>query len=238
MDPPIPADQIFYLINATYFNAKWKFPFVANYSHNDDFTPEGKASVKVPTMVQTAYYRTFEDQQGAKYLELPYEGDTVSMFIALPPEGVGLKEFVHNLTFVQWKTITDTLAQQTAGEVRLYLPKLEFSYDSELITSLAAMGMRRAFNASQAEFDDFSDIKPLFINLVKQVSYLRVDEKGTEAAAVTVVGGAGGAAPHHVPEFRVDRPYLFSIQDKTTGAILFIGSINEPEGGKLPQERD
>ena len=95
-------------------------------------------------------------------------------------------------------------------------------------------GMPTAFRSDAANFTRMSDSKPLWIDSVVHKTYLRVDEKGTEAAAVTSVQTAGSAAPVSPPfQMTVDRPYLMALVDNDSGAILFLAAVRDPRGGVL-----
>ena len=106
----------------------------------------------------------------------------------------------------------------------IYLPRFRLEYEQVLNETLKALGMDRAFNPAGADFSGISPV-PLFIDEVKQKTFLEVNEKGTEAAAVTSVGMGPTSAP---PSFRADRPFLLAIRERLSGTLLFIGLIGAP----------
>jgi serine protease inhibitor len=109
-------------------------------------------------------------------------------------------------------------------ELTLYLPKLELEYSKQLKEELIALGMPEAFS-SQADFSAMTDADPVYLDFVKHDSYVKVDEKGTEAAAVTTVGIIRTNLP---PTIRVNRPYLFVIRERSTNNLLFAGKVMDP----------
>jgi serpin B len=113
-------------------------------------------------------------------------------------------------------------------EVRVYLPKVEFRSSYQLVEPLKAMGMSIAFQPHQANFRGIADTD-LFISQVVHKTFLRIDEKGTEAAAATGIEAELTSAPAvPPPTFRADHPFLVLIRDRPTGAVLFLGRIADP----------
>jgi serpin B len=146
------------------------------------------------------------------------------MTVLLPTPGTDIESLAASLraeSWAQWKT------QFHATEVDLHLPRLKLTYERTLNDDLKALGMRDAFVPDGADFTRMSPAPTghhLFIDFVKQKTYVDVNEEGTEAAAVTVVGIGLTSAPQTVV-MRVDRPYLFAIHERLSGTILFIGKI-------------
>ena len=114
----------------------------------------------------------------------------------------------------------------SSSVLNLKLPRFEMEYDKELIDDMMAMGMQEAFTPS-ANFSGMAD-EDLFISLLQQFTYVKVNEEGTEAAAVTV-GGMDLAVPGQstVIPFYVDRPFIILIKEKSTGVILFMGKVTK-----------
>lgn len=111
-------------------------------------------------------------------------------------------------------------------ECNIRLPKFNIETRFDLIPYLRYMGVNDAFDDSKADFSLMTS-KEIFIGIVNQVTNIMVDEKGTEAAAVTIVGGFDAAAPGvKTIDFFVDRPFAFIIDEQSTGAILFMGRVN------------
>jgi serine protease inhibitor len=154
---------------------------------------------------------------GFQVVRLPYGKDgRFGMEIFLPDEGWGLP----NLQAATWAA---TNAQFKTQDLMLTLPRFELEYHAiELDQVLHQLGMGIAYSGA-ADFTPLSAANP-FLSTVQHKTYIKVDEKGTEAAAAT------GAAMQESapPEFRVDRPFLFTISDTQTGAILFLGRVTNP----------
>jgi len=166
-----------------------------------------------------------------QYIELPYisgSGKSLSMNIILPKEN-DLKpaEAVlsgNNLTALQ----------QAAGHrnVMVYFPKFKMETGYQLPGTLSGMGMPTAFIEGSADFSGMDGTTTLFISDVIHKAYIDVNEVGTEAAAATavVVNEAAIARPENPPIFRADHPFIFLIQDKESGTILFMGRMENPAG--------
>jgi serpin B len=149
------------------------------------------------------------------------------MVVALPAEGMSAEDLALSLDIATWNDWMESLYPAT---LHVRMPRFELAFDTEdmMIPVLARMGMGIAFDPLMADFSHISDI-PLFIGMVKQSTRIQVDEKGTEAAAVTIIGfelTSAGPDPQPIP-FHVDRPFLLFIKEKSTGTILFSGLIKE-----------
>lgn len=219
------APMEFVLMNATYFKASWAKPF-AETRGEATFTKADGTQAQTKTMRQRA--GGYFEVEGAQVVELPYRGNRASMFVVLPEESRPLASFVADergpLSTGFWA------AAQAAdrSEVNLTMPKFGFSYEIKLNDALKEAGMSRSFS-NDADFEALSGI-PTKVSLVKQNTFVKVDEKGTEAAAVTVVGAVRATSvARPVPEMAVDRPFLVSIVEKSTGTVLFVGAVNSPE---------
>jgi serpin B len=149
------------------------------------------------------------------------------MYVFLPAEGTSLESYTNDLT---GEKLEDYFSGFGETQVDLQLPKLKVEYGKvDLKDALMRMGMGVAFNRESADFSRIADVSPehLFIAFVDHKAVVEVNEKGTEAAAVTNVGIVVTATPVRT-EFTVDRPYMFVIRDDRSGAILFSGLINDP----------
>jgi len=172
-------------------------------------------------MEQTSQYR-YTVAKGVAVAEIPYGNEAYSMVIALPDAGVSVTDVLSSLTWEQW---TGWMENLSPAELNLRIPRFRVEFDSEetMIPVLTRMGMGIAFDPCKADFSNISDIR-LFISLLKQNSYIQVDEEGTEAAAVTTIGfNLTSIGPGQTIPFHVDRPFLYFIKEKSTGTILFSG---------------
>jgi serpin B len=161
----------------------------------------------------------------ATVAELPYGGDAFVMTILLPDEGVNINIFVSGLSAATWQQATANL---DSSRVDLYLPKFKLAWEDKLNDELKRMGMQQAFVPDGAQFTRISRTmgNALYIDFVKQKAFVDVNEEGTEAAAVTVVGVGTTSAPVPV---RIDRPFVFAIRERLSGTVLFLGKIIEPK---------
>jgi serpin B len=201
------------LTNAIYFKATWKYKFTG-YTYEQDFYVSPENLVKVQMMHQKLT-RPIEDFFGkAKVLELPYIDDEVSMFIFLPEIG----------KMAERKKINPVPVY-----IDLALPKFNIETKYNLNNILTNMGMPSAFLANIADFSGINGLKNLFITYVIHKAYVAVDEEGTEAAAATGVSIGATSVPPPATPFIVDRPFIFMICENSTGEILFMGRVINPQ---------
>lgn len=219
----IPAETVMYLINAIYFKGTWLYEFDEELTADDQFYAAGN-SVTVPFMVQEAGvgYAANDD---FSMIELPYGQGNFSMVVMLPNEGHATDDILPLLTSENWDQWLDAMTTQ---DVMIKLPKFKFEYKNQLNDELSDMGMGVAFT----DMADFTKINPagnLFISKVLHKSFIEVNEEGTEAAAVTSVEISLTSFPGTQPlQFVADHPFVFAIREKDTGAILFMGLMQDP----------
>lgn len=206
------------LINALYFNGKWAFEFDGKIKKEDFTTLKGGKS-KVDMM--TAKVKNYCEYDGFSMVRLPYGNGAFNLDVILPPKDEDFGEAVARFN----AETLDHLSYPYTADVNLKLPKFTFEYETELNDVLKSLGMGLAFS-DMADFSSMAE-KSLKISLVKQKTFIDVNEKGTEAAAVTIVGMVATSAfpPPTLKkvDFFVDRPFLFLIREQSTGAILFMG---------------
>lgn len=212
------------LANAVYFKGDWADVFQKRHTAPEAFKGL-KGSFEVPLMRDTRHARYAEDAE-AQWLELPYKGGEVVAVFALPKEGPvsALQSGLDHARFAAARAALE------GSEVSVYLPPFKLDASYALVEPLKALGVRRAFEDS-AEFGLMVEGEPVKIDQVVHKAMVALDEQGTEAAAATGMSMLAGAAAHAPPKvFRADRPFLFFIVDKATGAILFLGRIEDPRG--------
>lgn len=212
-----PATQM-YLLNALYFKGMWTTPFDAANTRKDIFHGNRRDS-EVEFMHRTASFPYYIGPEGA-LLELPYGEGSFVMDIFLPEEGVSAEEFAAGLDGEALGTLTGLL--QT-DRIKVALPKFKAEYETSLNATLQRLGMRAAFTPS-ADFSGMSR-EPLMISEVKQKTFIEVNEEGSEAAAVTSVAVMRTSLAPEPLEFRVDRPFVFLIRERTSGTVLFLGLV-------------
>jgi serine protease inhibitor len=216
--------DIMYLLNAIYFNGEWKYRFDSKETFDLTFTKEDHSTVQTPTM-QIENPFNYCSNQSFELLEMPYGSGKYSMLIFLPETGKNTDDVV---SLLNSDNVNDWISKLTEQKKKVYLPKFEFKFDKSLVDELSALGMTDAFNDATANLSGISDAAKLVISEVMHKAYIKVDERGTEAAAVTgITVGTTSAGPDN--SFRVDHPFVFAIREKDTNAILFIGKVMNPK---------
>jgi len=210
------------LTNAIYFNAAWAEPFEEDRTQDGTFHLLDGSEVTVPMMRQTTSFG-YAQGEGYRAVELPYDGRELSMVILLPEAG-GFESFEGSLDAERMAAVVEDLGYE---QVNLTMPKFEFDAGFSLNDALVAMGMEDAFSG-EADFSGMTGDRSLHISDVIHKAFVSVDEKGTEAAAATAVVMAESAAPAQPVEVTVDRPFIFTIRDIETGAVLFVGRVVDP----------
>ena len=215
--------------NAVYFLADWQSQFRASATVPKPFTLAGGATVQTPMMHQAASFR-HHDGGTFTAIDLPYRDPRLMMTVLLPKAADGLPALERALTPETLDRTLQALDQAEPVRVDLMLPKLELRTSYALGPTLQRLGMAIAFT-NAADFSNITTDERLAIDSVVHKTFLRVDEKGTEAAAATAVEIVATSAPRP-PEvrFHADHPFLFMLRDRETGAILFLGRIVTPAG--------
>jgi len=215
------------LVNAIYFKGNWEDQFDPEATEEAPFTLSSGKEVNAPLMSRSGNYK-YAELPGFQMIELPYAGRDLSMIVLLPDTDTPLSSLEKKMTLENFETWKKFLKEE---RVILFLPKFRITWGTvSLVETLHSLGMVDAFSSSKANFSGM-DGRPdwLYITDVLHKAFVDVNEEGTEAAAATavVVGARSVAAPPVV--FRADRPFLFIIQENSTGNILFMGRVNEPE---------
>ena len=179
-------------------------------------------------MEQTTALPYYADQH-LQCVEMPYGNQAFSMALILPAADKNIDELIEYLDNDRWLNILENLNEPN---VNLKLPRFKIECDIPLNDAVKNVGMQRIFQFRN-EFENIADAN-LALSKIKQKTFVEVNEEGTEAAAVTVIeviytSTGGGSAPP-IPFF-ANRPFLYLIKEKSTGAILFIGRMDEPKGG-------
>ncbi|NLM66204.1 MAG: serpin family protein, partial [Enterococcus sp.] len=159
-------------------------------------------------------------------VEMPYGRSNFTMVVIVP--ATTLAEFNSSFTSQIWNSITGVFDDTDEFEkYSVYMPKFKFSYEKYLNDQLKSMGMLDAFLPGKADLSGISD-QGIFVDFVKQNTFVEVDEEGTEAAAVTTIGIRDSFDPQP-REFVVDKSFIFAIRERTTNTLLFIGQVLKPE---------
>jgi serpin B len=225
----ITSDQVMFLINALYFKGSWTNSFDATKTSDKDFYKEDLSVVKCKMMLQENNNLCFVNDS-LSLVELPYGQGNFVMTIMLPGTGKTTPDLIAAFNASNWKKWNDA---KVSSKVQIYLPRFKMTYETSkmgLIDLLSTMGMADAFNSNIANFTGINANGGLYISSVKHKTMIDVNEEGTVAAAVTSVGIATTtiSLPPQIIYINVNKPFLFVISEKSTGAILFTGRIMDP----------
>ena len=219
------------ITNAIYFKGTWVTQFAEEDTEKSDFWKSSSESIRTDFMnVLGAFNYTAAD--GVNVLEMPYEGDRLSMLVILPDDidGIGRVEDMLSADLVeQWRHEMGPI------EVKVSMPKFRMETGYDLIPPLEELGMPDVFNATKADLTGIGiPLKPgyegrnMYVTKALQKAYVDVNEEGTEAAAVTVVVIGIESVPPPPPIFTADHPFIFMIVDNESGTILFMGRVSDP----------
>lgn len=221
IDPAV----VMYLINALYFKGDWKYQFEEKNTIKSDFTTHPGTKMKALVtdfMVQKRTFRYYEDKK-VQVVDLPYGDSLYSMTVILPKEDYSADALISDLSVDYLNVVAKGLTQKQG---LLMLPKFKYMYFKELVKILKELGMEKATGGSA----DFSKITPgggIYISRVLHKAFVEVNEKGTEAAAVTVIEFEKTSVGDNF-NMNVNRPFVFIIRENTTNTMLFAGKIIDP----------
>ena len=213
-------DAVSYLLNAIYFKGSWKKKFDKALTMKEAFMHAGgtEEMTYADMMHQTTNFE-YAETDDCQALRLPYGNSSFQMTVLLPKAKTNALPKVP--TAEVWQQLNE---QMDSTLVDVSLPRFETDTDIDLVSIMSKLGMPDAFDDKKADFSRFCNV-PVYIELMKQVAKIKLDEEGTEAAAVTVIGvvmASIGSAPQYVT-FHANHPFLYVISEQQTGAVLFIG---------------
>lgn len=220
----ITPDHVMFLINAIYFYGQWQNEFGVKNTKKETFYPESGAEVKVNMMHQEASLG-YARNDLFSMVEMPYGNGHFNMVVLLPNDGKKVSDIVDALDDENWGSWMKSVHKQ---DVVLGFPKFKFEGDYELNDPLIRLGMPLAFSGL-ADFSGILKNNGIKISKVKHKTFIEVDEKGTEAAAVTSVEFEFTSAGPQKLNFTVNKPFVFAITEKDTNTILFLGKLMMPE---------
>ena len=203
-------DAVSYLLNALYFKGAWANKFNPDYTRDEPFD----GSETVPMMHITDEFQ-YTDNDLYQAVKLPYGNGAYLMTVILPREGKTISDVLKQMDGKNWQF------KGGGSDVDLKLPRFETNTNLDLKPIMMALGMPTAFNPGLADFSEFCNV-PTYIGLMKQVARIIVNEEGTEAAAITIIGEATAGMPHY-SRFYATRPFLYLISEQSSGCIFFIG---------------
>lgn len=217
----ISDEMVMFLMNALYFKGDWKYTFDASQTQDAPFTQGSGQTANVRMMrMKTNLRHAYRPAYAA--FELPYGNGSYSMTVLLPNRESSVDALLKSLSASEWNDLQQNLRE---SKVDIGLPKFTMEYEVFLNKVLADMGMPTVFTDA-ANLTKINRNGGLAVSFVKQNTFVAVDEKGTEAAAVTTIGiELTSAGPDPIV---CDRPFVFLITEKGSGAVLFMGKIVNP----------
>ncbi|NP_001089150.1 serpin family I member 1 L homeolog precursor [Xenopus laevis] len=219
------------LVNAMYFKGNWKSQFRPENTRTFSFTKDDESEVQIPMMYQKGefYYGEFTDgsnEAGGVYqvLELPYEGDEISLIIVLSRQEVPLATIE---PLLKAHLIEEWAKSVKKQKVEVYLPRFKVEEVVNLKEVLMRLGITKIFSG-EADLSAISDSKDLFVAKAVHKSFLEINEEGSEAAASSGMIANSRMAVLY-PQVIVDHPFFFVIRNRKTGSVLFMGRVMHPE---------
>ena len=220
----IPADALMYLINALAFDAEWADVYEKYQVKVGEFTKEDGTKQECEFMYSTES-NYFEDEKATGFLKY-YKSGKYAFVAMLPKEGVSVSEYIASLT---GESLNEMLSNPEHTTVYTSIPKFETSYSVEMTEILKSMGMTEAFDPNNADFAGLGSSTGgnISISRVIHKTFISVEEKGTKAAAVTIVEPGDGAAmePEQPKEVYLDRPFVYMLIDCENNIPFFIGTM-------------
>ena len=212
------------LANSLYFKADWKKPFEEGATIKADFT-NASGNVSQVDMMQQQENFSYVRTENFAMAELPYNG-TTCMDIILPDSGISVSQCIEQLSQTRFDA---ALAKMSSKELFVRLPKFDLDFNHELVKIMKQLGIIDVFDSEIADLSKMgSRHDKAFVNKAFQLSHIKVEESGTEAAAVTVIIAVDNAVipgENDPIEFNVNRPFAYIIRDKQTNTILFVGKV-------------
>lgn len=221
---PVSPSEYAHFLNAVYFKGIWTNKFKKDDTKSEKFTREDGSTLTVKMMHQKDRFNLGGIGGLCSALSLPYGNQAYRMTFLLPYEGKTLADLINALDADAWNSL-----KMAGFDVDVKIPSFETEFKITLKDILQEMGIKRAFGVGGSP--DFSAMTsaPIFISDVLHKAKIKVDEEGSEAAAVTdiimVLGAADPGATPPTYVFHADRPFLYVITEVSTGAIYFIGQF-------------
>ena len=213
------------LLNAIYFKGIWLTQFSEEDTHKSTFySGDQEIEAEFMSMANTLEYVSLDS---VEILKMPYKGDRLSMLVVLPSEQDGLESLQESLMLEDLRDWQQSLVVQDVIQVKI--PKFEAKTSYDLKPLLKSLGVVDVFEPKLADLTGIAPTPPnAYVSKAFHDAYVKVNEEGTEAAAVTTIVVSDELADSAPPSFIADRPFMFVIQDDASGTILFMGSILDP----------
>ncbi len=224
----IDSDVVMYLINTIYFKSDWMEPFSSNDTKEAVFyAPDGTLQTDFLNKTGSMDYISGQNAQGVL---LSYENEDLAYFALLPNEDMPVREWIEGQGTSLFENLFRMIENKEAATVQLSMPKFETSYEDSLINELTQLGIIDAFDTVEADLSLMNEahIKNLYISDVLHKTYIKVDEKGTEAAAATSVEVGLTSMPSAEKELNFNKPFIYGVIDLKTNTSLFVGIMENP----------
>ncbi len=220
----IDRETVMFLINAIYFKGTWTYQFDKELTEDDWFIKPDSSQIPCKLMCQEGDFQYFETDD-FQAVDLPYGNGRFSMTVILPKPDKSVDSLIAVMTSENWAEWIGSFKKEHGT---LLLPRFKLEYEIKLNDMLKSLGMEVAFDSNRADFTRINKEGELYISKVTHKTFVKVDEEGTEAAAVTAVTlGTTSIGPHGF-YMKLNRPFLFVIRENSSNTILFIGKIIEP----------
>ena len=218
----LEPSAVSYLLNAIYFKANWTKEFKEAQTKTDTFNT-AKGPAMLPLMQQLSQFNYVKNSTFSA-VDLPYSNQQWSMTVLLPEKGKSVNDVINYLA----QNGMDFLDEIRSRKVDLKLPRFETESSTEdLIGTLKTMGIKRVFDSFFAEVPNLCEDR-VYISMMLQKARIKVNESGSEAAAVTVaqmVKCTSMSKPEEPVKFYANHPFVYVIREKSTGVILFVGKF-------------
>ncbi|NND08364.1 MAG: serpin family protein [Saprospiraceae bacterium] len=220
----IRDDEVMFILNALFFTSDWKYPFPLEQTAVRPFSLRDGSIVEVPTMHQDIATLPNLITETYQAVDMPFADSSYRFTMVLPPKEQDIDDFIGNLNA---STVQEIFNNLKSNRILLNVPKFSVSYKILLNEPLKRMGMQEAFDPNLADFTKLGSAPEgnLFLSKVLHKTFLKVDEKGAEGAAVTSIGVGVTSLP---PMISFNRPFLFMLWERETNTIVFIGKMEDP----------
>lgn len=228
----LKPEAIAYLLNAIYFKGKWTYGFEEKNTQSEQFTQLSGKTKSVDMMYQKAEILAYTDKV-FNMIVLPFSAGAYTMSVLLPNNGFSTYDIINKLSSNTWESILySTYNTQGTANVEIKLPRFSTTTDFDMIPTLKQTGIHRIFDSSLSQLDKIG--KDVYISLMKQKSYIEVNEKGAEMASVSVAGMSLSANAPVVGQqknlkFFADHPFVYIVSETSTGTVFFIGTYQGKE---------
>ena len=230
----LDPNTVMILLNAVYFKGKWVYPFEKYVNQKLPFYNLGKDKILLDTMIQEETFNYYQDSE-VQIVELPFEEDLMSAIIILPSENIEINKYIKT----SLSKINELINKSNYVKVHLELPKFELEFDENINDALKKLGMKKIFDNKKADLSGLcKDRNDLFVDSVIHKTYLKVNEDGTEAAAITAVIAEllsvydSNKKEELIYRMIVNRPFLFLLKNSRLPEgynMVFISKIEKIE---------